>query len=211
MTLAEMIAKFKERTSGLGDDLSDAAITEYLDQYYQIVIPTEVDGPISEYLWEFTTSVGTRAIGIPDNIVSLNKPSVWLHDVGSDIPLDIDVYRDPRRFEQRYPGYPNLNPMGKPEAILIFRDEIHLNISSDKTYDMKVSCRGGPLTGLNSAGESRELYSRAIVAGAAWEYLTEMEDEEGAAREDFVYQRYLGRMRTKYKNYYEPRRPRRTF
>ena len=205
-----MIAKFKSRTSGMADALTDQQIDPYLNLYYQEIIPAEVDGPISEAVWSFTVTQGQTEVVIPDWVVSLNKASFWFETSANDLE-SLDVFRDFQRFEQYYPGR-ILGAQARPKAVLIYADKVYLHAPADGTYTIKCQCRGGSPTGIDqTTGITKELFANAVVAGAAFEYLTEQEDLEGASREFEHYTRFLDLMRHRYKAYYEPRRPKRSF
>ena len=187
MNLEAMRTAFIKKTSGLGASLDSDEIDAYLNRFYTQVIPADVDGVVTQTLWEYTLLTGGNSVLMPDRINSLPKGFSWFTISGTQHYLEyFDTWSE---FLSRYPGYET--DTGRPNAILLFGREIFFNKTADADYNWTAECRGVANAALPTDGVGDTL-ALTIVHGAAWEFLLDEEDHEGAAREGNRYETYKG-------------------
>lgn len=206
-----MRTEFQAHTSGLADALSNSDIDKYLNRFYRFVLPSDVDGRISEIIWSGTMSTSTSLVAIPDYVVSLNTPKAWMYDTGSTTPIPLYMTDDYEAFVSAYPDFNSASPTGKPNTVATYGGSIAFNVRPDAAYSFSVQCRGGSSSALDSNGVADEIHALSVVTGAAWNYLLEKEDEAGAAREGGQYEIYKGMLNTRSGSRFQRRRPARTF
>ena len=211
MNLATMRTQFKAHTSGLADQMADADIDVYLNRMFQFVIPTEVDGSLSEYVWGYALLQNTSQVLIPSMIVSLNQAKAFIHETGSIVPIRLFISYDYLSFITRWPDWSDDNVQGRPDEILIYEDYVTFNRNADVTYYGGIQCRGVPTSGIRVEGLADEIHALAVAHGSAWMYLQEKEDSVGAAREGGLYDIYKNLLLTRSQSRYQPRRPARSY
>ena len=211
MNLATMRTQFKAHTSGLADQMADPDIDGYMNLIYMWVIPTEVDGSLTESLWERAIAINQFLETVPAGMVALNHNKHWIHAANTlSSPQRLYVSYDYMSFTFRWPDYRDTTKTGKPDEICIFNNVVIYNRPSDYAYLVVSQCRAGPGV-LTSAGIGDDIHALATISGASWIYLQEKEDSVGAAREGGLYDIYKNLLLTRSQSRYQPRRPARSF
>jgi hypothetical protein len=207
MDLNALRASFMKHTSSLATDLSDADIDEYLNRCYQYTIPLDVGGEFTEEMWELECITGQATYPYPEPMVSASGKEPWiksyvvtnpLNQVKVDVPIGITYLSyetDPLVFERKYLSK---STNGRPTAALFYGHEITLSAPPDDTYKVQIPVRSGPILQLDSTGIVHGTHARAIVSGAALEYLSEIQDADdpGAMREYRLYTHYQQQLQT---------------
>jgi len=211
MNLVSMRAEFVNHTGGLGASLGSSEVDLLLNTFYRFVVPAEVDGDISELLWEPTTGTTASTLTLPGYIVALNRAKAWLFDTGKSAPIRLAQTNDLEKFINKYPDWNDGTVTGRPTAICIHGRIIYFNKRPDADYTMNFMCRGGDSAELTTAGLTDDIHALTVTAGAAWKYLTEREDMAGAAREGVNYDIYKNMLNTRSQSRFAGRRPARSF
>jgi hypothetical protein len=217
MNLATMHSQFAAHTSGLADDLASGDITGYLDLFHKWIIPADVDGTIGEVVWNFILYAGTDIpTPILDNIVTINQSKAWIFkDYGvSRVPIRLTIEWDYLDFTTDWPDWQNDSDppsmRGLPDVVCFYGGNMLFNRVPLANYAVGVQCRGGPAP-LTNDGINDDILALATVTGAAWIYLQEKEDADGAAREGGLYDIYKNLLNTRSGTRYQRRRRTRTF
>ena len=227
MDQATLISTFKKHTSGLGETLTDDEILVHLNRTRFDVLPNEVDGLFSETIWVMSPAFGgsDNSARIPESVIRLNDDAKWALTFGSRTITDLTVWRDYSRFTSRYP---DRNTVGTPTALCIYGSFVYFDMSFGYTTadlgSLTMTARGkapkissgNVLTEvitqrIPTTGIFDNTLSMAVVAGAAWDYLIEVEDVDGVQREAALYDKYVSLMRTGSMNSLQRRRPARSF
>jgi hypothetical protein len=202
-----MRTRFTEHVSDLSNDLADADIDEYLNRAYQYTIPADVGGEFSEGFWKLTTVIGTDTYVYGANIIAQNGEAAWINSYYDAVPAIqsiaqqfLDVETDRAVFQHSDRTDPPVS--GRPTSILFYGREVTLSHTPDLAYVIKVPCRAGPEDPLDSLGIPNDIHAMASVTAAALEFLAEAEDEDGAMREQALYESYRSRL-----NVYAQARP----
>ena len=210
MNLATMRSQFRAHTSGLADQMADPDVSGYLNLIHQWVIPTEVDGSLTESLWERVIAINQYVQTIPPGMVALNQNKHWIYDKNSTAPICLPVSYDFLQFSIRWPDHRDTSKTGRPDEICLYNNAVVYNRPADYPYLVTSQCRAGPGP-LDDSGITDDVQALATISGAAWIYLHEKEDLAGASREGDLYSVYKNLLLTRSQSRYQPRRPARSF
>ena len=185
MNLETMRTTFKQKTAGMGASLSNDEIDVYLNRFYTQVIPADVDGLVTQVVWTETLTIGTGTIDMPNEILTLPQGVAWIELSGQQYFLN--YYDEWARFLNRNPGY--ATDTGRPTALLLFGRQVIFDKLPDAAYEFKAQARGAQAASVPSI-MTNDIHALAVVHGAVWEFLLDVEDHEGAAREGNRYETY---------------------
>ena len=214
MNLTSMHAKFLKRTSGLGSLLTQAEINEYLNRFYQYMVPHDVGGDFSDGEWDLTCVPGQAVYPYPAVLVAPTGKGVNIYSVVTGDPLArvywLDVETNAHVWKATDRNYPQ--SQGIPTSILQAKKNVYLDPIPDRDYIINIPARTGPTTPLgfeeeNQDGIDNEVHAMCVVTGAAVEFLTDNEDHDGAAREADAYASYTSMLRTAAYSKPQHRRP----
>ena len=211
MNLVTMRQRFADHISDLDGDLTDPDIDAYLNRAYRYVIPSDVDGSITDIIWQTFTPIGASTLDVPKYVIALNKAKSWVIPVGETAPDQLDIYYDFLEFEERYPSWNDASTPAVPEAICIYGRTVYFNVRPSGAHTFKTMCRGGPAADLDSTGIENDVHAMAVVTGGAQEFLAEAEDVAGANRESALYGGYIEKLQVSSQARPNTRRPKRSF
>jgi len=201
MDILTMRNKFIERTSGFADDLSNSQIDEFLNRWYQFVIPSTTGFDLTDGLWNQELTSLTDSYDYPSYVITpRTKGRPWIAARRTDGLTDptiistssviwLDVETDPAVFQFMDREHPTDTVTGgQPEALLFYRRRMVVSPAPDEHYFINIPARMGPSTPLgDESGEQdgidNEIHAMAVITGAAQELLLDKEDELGAAKE----------------------------
>lgn len=214
MNLTDMRVRFKRRTSGLGDALSDAEIDVYLDRAYQFTVPVDVGGSYTQGTWALTSVPGQVQYAMPDYVISPSGIGVHILESVTGGSLGRIQWLDVETDSTVWNATDRAVPAGDraiPTSVLIYGRNVFLDPRPDLDYVVNFPGQLGPSAGLTEDGLGQENYARAVVAAAAVEYLGDEEDIDGMQREQVSYGDYTYLMRTSAHGIAKHRRPMRSY
>jgi hypothetical protein len=213
MDLASMRLSFKAHTSGHTDDWTDNAIDAKLNNIFAEFLPADIDGKMHEVTWVKTLSANENPVPIPNHILSFPTGMFYLQGTGGNITgsqFFISYFDDLTHFRRRYPEYLSTANVGQPTAILRQGKSLYLDVFPDAEYNLIADARGARAAALTTDGLPFN-HAMAVVAGAAWNFLLEHEDEVAVSRIANIYDTYKTRLLVEYGSDWHGRSDARSF
>ena len=201
MNLTDMQTSFYKHTSSLTSDLTASEVNVYLNTAYQYTIPLDVGGEFNEQIWEIVCVPNHEWYPYPPTMVAPRAGEPWIDETeasGNRESIGI-VYltreTDPVIFKRKYLSR---SSSGRPTAILFYGKVATLSAPPSEEYIVSVPIRGGPIVGIPVEGIAHGTHAQAVVAAAALDYLTEIEDvdDPGTLREGSRYKRFRDQLKT---------------
>jgi len=196
-TLADIKTKVRALT-GLKstNQLSDADLLSYINRYYQLRFPVEVqplelstffsfDTVASTEEYDLTTQVdATTALIFEDYYITLEAP--WT--IAGD---PIDLYLDPALFYSKFPESTTYDET-QPTAVLWYQEKLLFRPTPDDAYTVKFASYRRP-GAFSSDGDypRREEWGYVIAYGTALEIVEDLSDDERVAG---IYPLYMKRI-----------------
>lgn len=181
-TLSKIRTKVRKLTGRPStQQMSDAVLDEYINQFYQNEMPTLTGLEDFVYWWEMTTTDGQGEYGLDADMIA-PMPLCWL-DTGDGYGK-MWLTQDHELFFANYPPAVNdeTDEEGKPAAALLWHGQLYLRPVPDaSTYKVKLPVKGRPQA-LSADGDSPidATWGPAIAFGAAAEIKVDDGDQEGA-------------------------------
>lgn len=226
MYLSEMRTKFKQRVGGLALDETDAGVDVYMNRWYQFLIPADIGGDLAEGVWVQETSFLVDEYEYPSYVIAPRADSAYIKTRKVDFDTDptiseigpffLDTETDRSVFEYSDRYHPTSTTGGIPTVALFAERKMTISPAPDEAYFISVPCLMGPSVALGTgAGEldglTNEIHAMTVITGAAYEFLTDSEDTEGASREGTSYEFYKSQLHKYAHGKPRHRRPARSF
>ena len=171
-TLTAIRSKFRVLASKPSTShISDEAILDLLNNYYQNVFPSEVEPPELRGWYEFNSVASTQTQALPATVVAVRAP---VYVAGENATL----YTDDGQFFDDYPQ--SLTTENQPDAILLLDRTLYLGPTPDAVYAIKLRAFNRPDALSVSQDPLKDLWGPVIAYGAAIEHLTDTGDTERA-------------------------------
>lgn len=188
-TFSDIKAKVRKLTGKRStNQLSDADLGEYVNNFYQWDLPVEVGSPEFDDWYEFNTEDGVGYQALPETILSVNPPVFIDNERASWYTNDED-------FWDIYPwDQVSADDEEEPEAVLQMGRTLYLRPVPDDVYAVKIKCRTTKPTVLSDASDE-PLYEGSgpmIAYGTAINIA--MDDADSARADELapMYQYYKG-------------------
>jgi hypothetical protein len=192
MNLAQMRAKFKDRTSGLAESLPDPDIDVFLNRWHQYKLPAKIGRDLMDSIWRLELTPLTDTYDYPDNMIAPKGTSAWIRDkrTSPTDPTIIDIgytqaletTTDTAWFHTAFQDFPKSSTGAIPTDILFYGRQVIVSPVPDQAYFIDSPARLGP-DALTSTGITNEVRALCVVQGSTHEFLMEQEDMPGASRE----------------------------
>lgn len=191
-TLENIITLVRDLTARPStNQVSDAVLTTYINDYYQIVLPFEVDAPD---LKGWFTQALTHADGeysVPDTVHILRNP-MTIDDGDGDAVGEIKFTQDEIDFKSRWPDDTS-RAEGVPQEVLLYNGTLYfMPIPDDAaTYTFKCAKIIKPTALSTGASPLQDEWGRLIAYGAAITYLADHNQATKAAEHTAMYSSVL--------------------
>ena len=196
-TLANLQSKIRTLTGKPTDnEISDAALTVAINNFYQQVLPTEImPDDLRGYLVEVVT---TEQFSIPDTVLTISEPMTldlgtatgshdpnYFWDPYTDSPDNLFnllvVSTEPKEFFQIWPNTQTWAP-DRPYHVLLYGRAVLFRPPPDDTYTFRCPALKLP-TALSGASDAilRDAWGDYVAYGVAIQMLAEEQDESRIA------------------------------
>ena len=201
-TLSTIRDKVRVVTGRLNtNQMADDTIDNYINNYYQYVLPVDIGLEELETWFYMTTVSGQGSYPLDSNMQTI-KPPITID--GSEI----NVYTDAQYFFSLYPrDSEDSSTYGEPFSMLLYDREVYLRPIPDDAYELKGSVpkRPDPLTE-DTDTPTDHLWGYLIVYGASIQLLIDYGETETAVELDSAYEAHkIKCVRQNLKNLFDQR------
>lgn len=193
-TVAKILTTWRNLTGRKStNQISDSGILDYLNMYWQYILPVETITPELKGWYTFNTTASTGSKDINDQLFSIMNP-VYVNDV------EVTLWTDEKRFYEEYPL--DYDTEDVPTDLLLFDRSIIMRPIPDDSYEVRL--RAQKLVSAITASDLPftfdespyiGLWAPAVAYGGAVIYLSEKGESELVAELSPIYQYFIDLLR----------------
>lgn len=203
-TVANIITEFRDLTGRKStNQISDSAVLEYVNRYYQYTMPVNLKFKIPELKgWlEFTTADGEGTFNLssaPSGALPFVLPLTFGIEYGVinvSAPLHINdepanLWLDEDRFYSEYP--PDYDTEGVPTDVLFFGRALLLRPIPDDEYPVRMQAEYAPNALTLTGSPMHPIFAPVAAYGSAIMFLDAKGESDIAQERVPMFQHYLG-------------------
>lgn len=140
--------------------MSAAALDGYINEYYTLIMPADLDLEELQTFWSKNTVAGVDTVALDDNVLFLRPPYM----VGG---YPLEVFDDPTRFYRVYPKSGEPYSQDRPVVALYQARSLILRPGPDAIYQIYCPAMVMPAALSTSVAPNRDQWGRLIVLGTA--------------------------------------------
>jgi hypothetical protein len=140
--------------------LSDAALDNYINEYYTLILPADLDLEELKGFWSKNTATGVDTLALDNNVLFLKPPYT-----AGGYPLE--VFDDPVRLYHLYPKTGEPYAPARPTAALYQGRSLLLRPGPDAVYEIYCPAVLMPAVLSGAGAPMMDQWGRLIALGAA--------------------------------------------